>query len=203
MAGTRRRGRELDAAILAAVADELRESGYGGLTFEGVARRAETSKSVLYRRWPTRLDLVVAALIGISEAALRPVDTGSMAEDVRATLMSVLDRFDSMGRGVALGVLADAVETPGATPLQLLRDKGAAVTDEILSAARARGEIGPEPIPDRIRTLAFDLARYEFIVNGDLTAAAVDDIIDTVFCPLVHAAAAGVVGDLVTGRLGR
>ena len=54
-----------------------------------------------------------------------------------------------------------------------------------------------------IRSLAFDLARYEFIVNGDLSEAAVNDIVDTVFCPLVHAAADGVTGDLVRRRFGR
>src|SRR5262249_46134400 len=58
---TRRRGAALDAAIRRAAADELAASGYAGLTMEKVASRAGTNKNALYRRWPNRLALGIAA----------------------------------------------------------------------------------------------------------------------------------------------
>ena len=59
---TRRRGSKLEAALLQAAWDELTEAGYTAFTMEGVAARAKTSRAVLYRRWPNRPELVVAAL---------------------------------------------------------------------------------------------------------------------------------------------
>ncbi len=191
MTSTRRRGSELDGAIFAAVFAELADHGYAGLTFEGVARRAQTSKPVLYRRWPSRLDMVVAALTSESDDVLRAADTGSLAGDVDATLHLVLERLEAMGRTVALGVLADAAAWPGSGTLRILQTKGVALTDEMLARARARGEIGPNPLPERVRSMPFDLARYEFLVNGDLTDEAIDDIVTSVFCPLVAALSHG------------
>jgi hypothetical protein len=52
---TRRRNDKLMAAIHEATRAQLAERGYAGVTFEGVARRARTSRSVLYRRAPERL----------------------------------------------------------------------------------------------------------------------------------------------------
>ena len=58
----RRTNVQVTAAITTAVLDELREVGFAGLTFESVARRAELSKAVLYRRHPTRVSLALAGL---------------------------------------------------------------------------------------------------------------------------------------------
>ncbi|HET6737281.1 MAG TPA: helix-turn-helix domain-containing protein, partial [Kribbella sp.] len=58
---TRRRGAALEEAILRAAVEELQEVGYRELTMDGVAARAGTSKNVIYRRWPSRAALCVAA----------------------------------------------------------------------------------------------------------------------------------------------
>ena len=59
---TRRRGAALEAALLDAAWAELQDVGYARLTMEGVADRASTSRAVIYRRWPSRHELVIAAL---------------------------------------------------------------------------------------------------------------------------------------------
>jgi AcrR family transcriptional regulator len=58
----RRRGHALDKAILQATLVEIDMSGYAALSMERVAERARASKASLYRRWPSKVELVLAAL---------------------------------------------------------------------------------------------------------------------------------------------
>ena len=53
----------LERALYEATLAELAEVGYGGLTMEGIAARAQTGKAALYRRWDTKCELVQAALV--------------------------------------------------------------------------------------------------------------------------------------------
>src|SRR5262247_3412802 len=78
----RRRGEHLEAALLAAAWDELAEVGFARLTMESVAARAKTGVAVLYRRWPNKDDLVLAAIrhYGTTHPVDVP-DTGSLRGD--------------------------------------------------------------------------------------------------------------------------
>ena len=58
----RRRGAALEEALLDAAWSELSERGYDDMTIDAVAVRAGTSRAVLYRRWPNKQELVLAAL---------------------------------------------------------------------------------------------------------------------------------------------
>src|ERR1700721_215627 len=83
----RRRGEELEAALLEAAWEELVEAGFARLTMESVAVRAKTGVAVLYRRWPNKDDLVLAAIQHY--AVTHPVDvpdTGSLRGDMIALL---------------------------------------------------------------------------------------------------------------------
>jgi AcrR family transcriptional regulator len=65
-ARTRRRGRPRDAGaddrILATAFGQLVRYGYGGLSMESVAAEAGVAKTTIYRRYPAKRDLVIAAL---------------------------------------------------------------------------------------------------------------------------------------------
>jgi len=77
----------LEDALLDAAWDQLVSGGYGVFTFEAVAERAGTSRPVIYRRWPNREALVVAAVERFFIRGSRPVpDTGSLRGDVIALL---------------------------------------------------------------------------------------------------------------------
>src|ERR1022692_411234 len=80
--GTRRRGEQLENAIFDAILGELAEVGYHRLTMEGVAARAGTGKGALYRRWPSRESLVLAALRGRLPSLDEQPDTGSVRGDL-------------------------------------------------------------------------------------------------------------------------
>lgn len=83
----RRAGRPRDPrvheAILRATAEVLGEGGYAKLTIDGVAQRAMVTRQSIYRRWPSKLELVAELLREVSESAPLP-DTGTLRGDLLA-----------------------------------------------------------------------------------------------------------------------
>lgn len=57
-----RRGKELESSLNQAIYDELLKDGYENLTMAKVAERAHTSRTVLYRRWSNKAEMVQAAI---------------------------------------------------------------------------------------------------------------------------------------------
>ena len=90
-AAGRPRSEEAHRAILDATLDLLQEVGFSALTVEGVASRAGVGKATIYRRWPSKLPLVVEAFGQLP--AFEDVDTGSLAGDLKAMLTRYLREF--------------------------------------------------------------------------------------------------------------
>lgn len=89
----RPRSGEVHEAILAATLELLSESGFSALTVEGIAGRAGVAKATIYRRWSSKLPLVIDAygdLPGFPE-----VDTGSLAGDLKKMLRGYIEAFNS------------------------------------------------------------------------------------------------------------
>jgi AcrR family transcriptional regulator len=185
---SRRRGTALDEAILAAAWAELTEHGYADMTLESVARRAGTSRPILYRRWPTRMKLATAAIVRY--LALNPIsvpDLGSVRDELRLLLRHLSDRarpellrliFDMTGD------LADARSN--------LADLKAEITNgvlmrSILQRGIDRGEIDRDRLTPRIAALPTDLARHEVLMTlAPLSDDVIREIVDEVFLPLVR-----------------
>ena len=89
----RRRGAALDDAMLSAAWDELLERGYANFTIEAAAERAKTSRAVIYRRWPNKMDLIIAAIRHQGEHNPVPSpDTGSLRGDLIAFLSTASEK---------------------------------------------------------------------------------------------------------------
>jgi len=84
--GPSRRGARARQAILEAADDLLVEEGYAGVTIEGVAARAGVAKQTIYRWWTSKAELLMDSLLDDAAEDLPPIDTGSVAEDLRAHL---------------------------------------------------------------------------------------------------------------------
>ncbi|MFI1094473.1 TetR/AcrR family transcriptional regulator [Streptomyces sp. NPDC020917] len=186
---TRRRGAALEDAILRAAADELAEGGFSRLTMDKVAARAGTNKNALYRRWPNRLALAVAAYRRLT-TTVQPPDTGSLRGDALEWLRQA-NRYWSSPQGAILRELMAAAG--GATELlaQLQDQSGDAAAAPwltILGRAIARGEASPEALHLRVATVAMTLLRNEFVVRGVPTAPdeVLVEIVDEVYLPLVR-----------------
>jgi len=82
---------EVTQAITDAVLHELAEQGYVRLSMEAVAKRAGVGKSALYRRWPSKHEMITAVVAEFSITRADLEDTGSLRGDLRLTLQAVHD----------------------------------------------------------------------------------------------------------------
>ncbi len=73
----------IDEQLLGVTQDLLIEQGFERLTMDAVAKRCGASKATIYRRWPSKTALVVAAAAALFQAPELP-DTGDLREDLLA-----------------------------------------------------------------------------------------------------------------------
>ncbi len=188
---TRRHGAVLEAAILEAAWEQLVAEGYSHFSCDTVAARAQTGKSVLYRRWGNREKLLRAAIRhhGETQRPLAVPDTGAIRSDLIAFLAEANEhRVDEMLTlsGVFAGkhTRADGL-TLDDVRRDLIGDRPTGL-QTIVNRAIARGEIDGDKVTPRVITLPFDLFRLEVIG----TMRRVPDhvcrqIIDDIFLPIV------------------
>ena len=180
---TRRRADDLLAAIDHATRAELEDHGYQGITFEGVARRARTSKPVLYRRFPTRARLVAHAMAAELAAIPTLESSGSLEKDLRNALASLLGPARTLSPGTLRALLGEAdpelmedVATRGSDPVR----KSFNVA---IAAARERGELGPSHIPEEAILAPIGLLRSELLLR-DVSDDFLDRVVRNVAVPL-------------------
>jgi AcrR family transcriptional regulator len=95
----RPRSPEADEAILEAAVELFTEHGYDGLSMERVAERAGVGKATIYRRYPTKADLVLAATACVIQGVDVHPDTGSLQGDVEAIANNIVRKLTSdLGR---------------------------------------------------------------------------------------------------------
>ena len=187
---TRRRGEELENAILDAAWAQLVEAGYPGFTYEAIAARAGTSRPVLYRRWARREDLLIATLkkFWFSRPIEAP-DTGT----VRGDMIAFLRNADAGRSGITtiLSVqLMDYFRDTG-TSFSELRNalRGARTTsalDDIVARAVERGDL-PDGLPERVINLPFDLLRHElFMTMRSIPEPTLVELVDVIWLPLLR-----------------
>jgi AcrR family transcriptional regulator len=85
-----RRGEHVRKTVLTAAFEELAANGFEGATVAGVAKRSGVHETTVYRRWVTRENLFVAALLERSADAIPAPDTGSIRGDLLAIVREVL-----------------------------------------------------------------------------------------------------------------
>src|SRR5580658_9819825 len=85
-----RRGEHVRRTVLAAAFEELAANGFDAATVAGVAKRSGVHETTVYRRWTTRENLFVAALLERSADAIPTPDTGTVRGDLLAIVREVL-----------------------------------------------------------------------------------------------------------------
>jgi len=192
--GRQTKGRPFDRsrgeAILEAALEVLSESGYDRMTMDMVAARARAGKGALYRRWPSKAELVVDAL-AFQHPTLPDPDTGSLLGDLEG-LLSCKEPSDgdffktSIVAGLATACSRDP-ELAGAFREWFL-ETGYGVLRLILERAVDRGEIPKERDLELIIEIVPALFVSRLLTSGkppDLAFAR--RIVDEVIYPLATA----------------
>lgn len=188
----RRRGAALREALLAAAWQELVDKGYDAFTIESVAARARTSRAVIYRRWPTKPDLVRDT---VASYALRDTievpDTGTLRGDLIA-LLRAADRVRTpfaMMITTRLGSFHDESGTSYADLRQQMMAGRPSSLDTIFDRAVTRGEADRQRLSARVKDVAFDLYRNEVLMRqGSVPDEVLISIVDEIVLPLVRPA---------------
>jgi AcrR family transcriptional regulator len=185
---SRRRGKVLENAIFEIVMRELAETGYVNFSIERVAARAGTSKPVIYRRWPTRAQLVYAALRATRPAlSAQAPDTGTVRGDLLVILRGVSEMMDEVGPEVLFGLISELLHERELSPFADVHERTTNMMMDLLARGVGRGEIAAEKITPRVAALPFDLVRYQLMVlQQPLSARDTEEILDQIFLPLVR-----------------
>jgi len=142
---------ERESELLAITLELLQEHGYDRLNVEAVATRAKASKATLYRRWPSKAELVLAAFIAGSRMECVVPQTGSLRDDLLAignqvcahaaehtpTMRAVLNEI------ARIPALTEAFQTEFIAPRREM-------IMAVLHGAVERGEIDVEAINEEI-----------------------------------------------------
>jgi AcrR family transcriptional regulator len=187
--GPRRRGRALEEAIYRAALDELAEHSFTDLSIERIAQRAGTGKSAIYRRWATKLDLVVDTLAH----AFPPPGPATTTGDLRTDLLLFHQRMAEALGGTLGGALRANVgqhrkhpELAAALQEKILAPRHR-ILGELLAAAVERGEARPGALtPECIQT-GPALLRQQFIDSGQQPSEeAIRLLVDNVLIPMLR-----------------
>ncbi|OBF14769.1 TetR/AcrR family transcriptional regulator [Mycobacterium sp. ACS4331] len=147
----RPRDPRIDAAILEATAELVVEIGYSNLTMAAIAERAGTTKTALYRRWSSKVELVHEATFPAAPTALE-ASIGDIAADVRAMIAVARDVYTTpVVRAALPGLIADMVadERLNARIRDRFTETFSAVRQRVLEGI-TRGEVHPDIDPDRL-----------------------------------------------------
>jgi AcrR family transcriptional regulator len=79
-----------DDRITTAAAELLLQRGFDRTTVDDVAARAGVGKATVYRRWPSKEDLAVAAMETLYSSEMPEPDTGSIRTDLATSYRAVL-----------------------------------------------------------------------------------------------------------------
>jgi AcrR family transcriptional regulator len=179
---SRRYGATLEDALLQAAWEEVSAVGYANLTMEGVAARARTAKTVLYRRWPNRAALVLAAMRRrVGSIASQIPDTGNLRQDMLLVLRQLRDRYQRIGPDITHGLMTELHDIPTD-----VFEVVPGVVMAILTHAAQRGEVRLDKVTPRIAALPGDLLRHQMLLSGSSASEEfLVEVVDDIFLPLV------------------
>lgn len=157
----RPRDPQIDAAVLQATLAMLDESGYGHLSLEEIARRADSTRPAIYRRWPNRQHLVLAALAARLGEAQAP-DSGCTLCDLNEGINVFIAAFRQIRPDVLGPLLADCAADPGLRDAFMARlfDPPRAAVAQMLDRAVARGDLREDIDRDLILDMLGSLVHY-------------------------------------------
>jgi AcrR family transcriptional regulator len=174
-----------ETEFLTVTLELLQQNGYERLTVDAVAAAAKASKATVYRRWPSKAELVLAAFTeGIRQAEVPP-DTGSLRSDLLA-LGTVICEQAAKHASTIGAVLPEMTRNPALSDAMQHEfvDQRRAVIAEVLRQAVERGEIEADSISDELWDVLPGYLVFRYLIPGrPPTDATVTALVDQVILP--------------------
>jgi AcrR family transcriptional regulator len=174
-----------ETELLAVTLQLLQEHGYDRLTVDAVAAKAQASKATVYRRWPSKAQLVLAAFIeGIRQVAVPP-DTGTLRDDL-LVLGEMVCRQGQQHSSTIRAVLFEVSRNPALNDVMQHEfiDQRKALIGHVLQQAVDRGEITQDAINDELWDLLPGYLIFRSIIQTrPPTEQTVQALVDEVIIP--------------------
>ncbi|MEU6257368.1 TetR/AcrR family transcriptional regulator [Streptomyces sp. NPDC047043] len=190
-ASLRRRGAVLERAILDAALEQLSTVGWNGLTMEGVAAGAQTGKAAVYRRWPSKEDLVADALqAGLPRFEGVP-DLGSVREDLLQLCRQAREAMFSRPGFAVRAVIHECDPTQAERFHSVIFDGIVEPTVKLLREVIARGIERNEVRSDAANSYVFDAIPAMMMYRSKMCGSEwgdrdLEEMIDQLMVPLLR-----------------
>ncbi|HMR50706.1 MAG TPA: TetR/AcrR family transcriptional regulator [Arachnia sp.] len=176
-------GRPADATlgplIVDAVLDLLAEAGYARLTLSAVATRAGVSTATVYRRWPTKRELILAVAGQIAAAEAPDADTGSLESDLHELFEQKRRLFSGKVAAALVSLVGESAHDPdlAAAVRQSILDPTRDHLSAILNRATDRGQtVGSVDLDAAARLIVGLIVTNAALASGaaETTSATID-----------------------------
>ena len=171
--------------ILDATLDVLADAGYDRLTMDAVATRARASKATLYRRWNSKVSLVIEALLSQKGPEMAP-DTGTLRGDLLETFCGMGGLTDERQMAI-LGSVITAIARDSDFADAWRRDfigPKVAIGRAIYERARQRGEVRKDIDLDLLAPALPGIILHRlFLMGQPPTEEVITQVIDQVIIP--------------------
>ena len=155
--------------VIAATLAELAERGYTALSLESVARRAGVHKTTLYRRWGSREELVLEAMLARAGEHISVPDTGSLRGDLLTLARTAA--ANAASPEVAAMARAVAAESPHDGRLVAVNRRfwaeRLALDGVIVERAIERGEVAAGTEPGRVIEAVIGPIHLRLLLTGE------------------------------------
>lgn len=169
--------------ILDATVELLLETGFAGLTVEGIAESSGVNKTTIYRWWPSKEALAADAVIEIGQHVVPVPDTGTLRADLIALLGEIVASMQDARTGLLLReVIAESIQSVELAEVMgaLLRARRVA-SFEVLDRATARGELPLTADFDLLVDLLVGPVYYRFLLTRtELSGNFIETVVDGV-----------------------
>jgi AcrR family transcriptional regulator len=191
----RKRGAALEDAIREAAFAELSEVGYTAFSVEGVAARARTGKASIYRRWATKQELVMDALLAVlptpEECGIQAVldDSVTTVQALHNVARAIGAVITSPAGDAMRSIKCEAASDPELAELidQRFQAPRRAAMLELLRRGVERGEVRPEAATQVVADVLPAVLMHRVIMQREqLGEREIKQIIEQVLIPLIE-----------------
>jgi AcrR family transcriptional regulator len=185
----RPRNASCNVAIEKAAIELLREVGYERLSIEGVAHRAQVSKSTIYRRWKSKAELIADAVHHYAFCKMPTFDTGSLRGDLIEVIREKVRIMQSADGQLFAGLMAASRTDNDLADLMMssMSEGASSVHLEIFDRAKVRGEISATSNIETILEITPAVITFRlFMSRQKVDQKFIEHLVDNVLLPILH-----------------